>query len=69
MKLRNLSINDTTLLDPNKKEALEKIITACFQKAQTKAQEVVADKTKDVLGFDPSNMASMLGGGGMPGLS
>ena len=32
-----------------KKEDLEKIITACFQKAQTKAQEIVAEKTKEVL--------------------
>jgi len=71
MKVRDFKVNDLSLLDPNKKEELEKIVMACFQKAQTKAQEVIGEKTKDVLGFDPSNMASMLGGGwgGMPGLS
>ncbi len=68
MKLRDLKINDMTLLDPAKKEELEQIITACFQKAQNKAQEIVAEKTKEILGFDPNNLAGMLGGGGMPGL-
>lgn len=69
MKLTAFSINDNTLLDPNKKDLLEKTVITCFQKAQTKAQEVVAEKTKDELGFDPSNLWSMMGWGGMPGLS
>jgi len=69
MKLKTLNINDISLIDPNKKSKLEEVISKCFQKAQTKAQEVVAEKTKEVLGFDPSDMAGMLGGGGMPGLS
>jgi hypothetical protein len=34
----------------------------CFQKAQDKAQEIVGEKTKEILGVDPSDMASMLGG-------
>jgi len=29
-------------------------------KAQTKAQEVVQEKTKEILGFDPSDMANMM---------
>jgi DNA-binding protein YbaB len=49
MKLKDLKINDTNLLDPNKKEQLESLIVACFQKAQNKAQEVAAEKTKEVL--------------------
>jgi len=49
MKLKDLKINDEGLLYTNKKEDLEKLITACFQKAQTKAQEIVAEKTKEVL--------------------
>ncbi|MFA5747511.1 MAG: YbaB/EbfC family nucleoid-associated protein [Candidatus Absconditabacterales bacterium] len=69
MKLKDLKINDPSLLDPNKKEDLEKIIVTCFQKAQTKAQEIAAEKTKEILGFDPSDMANMMGGGGMPGLN
>ena len=49
MKLRNFAINDTTLLDPSKKSELENLVIATFQKAQTKAQEVAAEKTKDLL--------------------
>lgn len=69
MKLRDLKIHDLSLLSPTHKEQLEKLITLCFQKAQAKAQEIVAEKTKEILGFDPSDMANMMGGGGMPGLS
>ena len=70
MKLRDLKINDVNLLNPEKKEALEKLLITCFQKAQTKAQEIAAEKTKEILGFDPSDMANMMwGGGGIPGLS
>ncbi len=69
MKLTAFTINNNDLLDPNKKDELEETVIKCFQKAQTKAQEVVAEKTKDELGFDPSNLWSMMGGGGMPGLS
>jgi len=68
MKLQSLEINDDSLLNPAKKSDLEKIIVDCFHKAQSKAQEVVAEKTKDVLWFDPSNLWNMLWGG-MPGLS
>ncbi len=68
MKLRDIKINDTWLLDPSKKSELEWIILKCFQKAQDKAQEIVGEKTKEILGVDPSDMASMLGGG-MPGMN
>ncbi|MEI7919610.1 MAG: YbaB/EbfC family nucleoid-associated protein [bacterium] len=61
MKLRELHINDDALLTPAKKAQLESLITTCFQKAQTKAQEIVGEKTKEILGVDPSDMASMLG--------
>lgn len=69
MKLRDLHIQDESLLNPAKRAELEKLITACFQKAQTKAQEIVGEKTKEILGFDPSDMANMMWGGGMPWLS
>ena len=45
------------------------MIVACFTKAQNKAQEIAAEKTKEILGFDPSNIGNMLGGGGIPGMS
>lgn len=66
MKLKSLSINDDTLMTLENKSQLEDIIARCFQKAQTKAQEVVAAKTKETLGFDPSDLAGMMWGGGMP---
>ncbi len=69
MKLRELHINDEGLLNPEKKSHLEELIVKCFQKAQTKAQEIAAEKTKEILGFDPSDMANMMWGGGMPGMN
>ena len=66
MKVRDVQINDTTLLDPSKKEDLQELIKASFVKAQSKAQEVVQEKTKEILGFDPSDLAGMMGGGGTP---
>lgn len=69
MKLRDLKINDIKLLDPTKKDHLEQLIISCFQKAQNKAQEIAAEKTKEILGFDPSNIGNMLGGGGIPWMS
>jgi len=49
MKLRELHINDDALLSPSKKSELEGLITKCFMKAQTKAQEIVGEKTKEIL--------------------
>lgn len=75
MKLKDFKINDTSLLDPIKKDELEALVVKAFQKAQSKAQEIAAEKTKDILGFDPSNLAGLLGGGNgagipeIPGLS
>lgn len=68
MKLKDLKINDESLLSPTKKEDLEKIIITCFQKAQTKAQEIVAEKTKEILWFDPSDMANMMWWWWMPNI-
>lgn len=66
MKVRDISINDTTLLSIDKKTILEETLTAAFVKAQAKAQEVVAEKTKEILWFDPSDLAWMMSWGGMP---
>jgi len=49
MKLKDLKIMDESLLNPHHKEHLEKLILACFVKAQTKAQEIAAEKTKEIL--------------------
>ena len=69
MKLRDFHINDDSLLSPERKSELESLVIKCFQKAQTKAQEIVGEKTKEILWVDPSDMASMLGGWGMPGMN
>ena len=66
MKIKDLQINDPSLLHPDQKEHLEKMLITAIQKAQTKAQEVVAEKTKEILGVDTNDLAGMLGGGGMP---
>ena len=68
MKLKDLHINDDSLLDPEKKSQLEKLLIAAIQKAQNKAQEVVAEQTKEILGVDTNDLAWMLGGGWLPGL-
>jgi DNA-binding protein YbaB len=49
MKIKDIKINDTSLLNPDNKSNLESLLIATMQKAQTKAQEVVAEKSKDVL--------------------
>ena len=69
MKIKDLKINDTNLLQPEKKEQLEQLLITAIQKAQNKAQEVVAEKTKEILGVDTNDLAGMLGGGGIPGLT
>jgi DNA-binding protein YbaB len=49
MKVRDFKINDLGLLDPSQKDKLEGLVVQAFQKAQNKAQEVAAEKTKEVL--------------------
>lgn len=69
MKIQSITINDNGLLSPEKKSSLETLLVKTVMKAQTKAQEVAAEKTKEILGFDPSDMAGMMAGGKIPGLS
>jgi hypothetical protein len=40
---------------------LENLLLVTMTKAQTKAQEVVQEKTKEILGMDPNELAGMLG--------
>lgn len=63
MKIRDFKINDNGLLNPDKKSELEELVVKAFQKAQNKAQEVAAEKTKEVLWFDPSNLSALMWGG------
>lgn len=61
-KLKEIVIEDDTLLSPERKHILEQSIKTAFDKAQTKAQEVAMQKTKEILGFDPNDIAGMMGG-------
>lgn len=69
MKIQDLQINDLSLLDPTQKEILEKLLMTAITKAQNKAQEVVQEKTKEILWFDPSDMANMMWGWWIPGMN
>ncbi len=69
MKINDISINDTALLSLQRKPDLEQLLMKAFAKAQSKAQEVAWEKTKEILWFDPSDMAGMMSGGKLPGLS
>ena len=62
LKVTNVTINDESLLSPAKKTELENLLLATMTKAQTKAQEVVQEKTKEILGMDPNDLAWMLWG-------
>jgi DNA-binding protein YbaB len=66
MKIKDLKINDIGLLQPSNKDHLEQLLITAIQKAQNKAQEIVAEKTKEILGVDTNDLAGMLGGGGIP---
>lgn len=69
MKLKDVTINDTSLISLDNKDELENTIKQAFIKAQTKAQEIVQEQTKEILWFDPSQLAGMMWwGGGFPGL-
>jgi len=71
MKVKDVKIEDETLLSVDRKEELENAIKNAFIKWQQKAQEVAMQKTKEILGFDPNQLAGMMGGqwGWFPGLN
>ena len=68
MKIKDLHINDESLFTPSRKAELENLLITAIQRAQNKAQEVVAEQTKDILWVDTNDLAGMLGWGGLPGL-
>ena len=67
MKIKDLHINDESLLTPSRKSELENLLITAIQKAQNKAQEVVAEQTKEILWVDTNDLAGMMSGG-LPGL-
>jgi DNA-binding protein YbaB len=73
-KVKAVTIDDETLLSPEQKDRIERAIKIAFEKGQNKAQEIAMEKTKEILGFDPNDLAGMMwgmwwaGGGGMPSL-
>lgn len=60
MKVKDVKIEDESLLSPSMKETMENAIKASFEKAQQKAQEVAMTKTKEILWFDPNDLAWMM---------
>jgi DNA-binding protein YbaB len=48
-KVRSIEIEDALVLKPENKEMIENAMKVCFEKAQTKAQEVAMQKTKEIL--------------------
>lgn len=62
-KVRDVTINDLSLLTPDHKNQLETLIKDAIEKAQAKVQEVATEKTKEILGFDPSQLGQMMWGG------
>ena len=65
-KIKSVAIEDETLLNPDNKERMENAIKNAFEKWQSKAQEVAMQKTKEILGFDPNDLAWMMWWWGMP---
>ncbi|MBO7095073.1 YbaB/EbfC family nucleoid-associated protein [bacterium] len=49
MKIKDLHINDESLFTPSRKSELEKLLISAIQRAQNKAQEIVAEQTKEIL--------------------
>ena len=63
MKIKDLHINDDSLFTPSRKSELEKLLVTAIQRAQNKAQEIVAEQTKEMLWVDTNDLASMMWGG------
>lgn len=71
MKVRDITIeSDDNIISPEIRSILWDLVKAAFEKWQAKAQQVAMEKTKEILGFDPNDLAGMMGGmgGGIPGM-
>lgn len=69
MKIKDIIIEDDNLMQVSMKSSLETKLKDAFMKAQNKAQEIAAEKTKDILWFHPSDISKMMGGGAGGGLN
>lgn len=68
-KVKDVQIHDPANLIPEWiKKHLEKAIKVSYEKWQQKAQEIAQEKTKEILGFDPTQLAGMMWGGNMPNI-
>ena len=69
-KVKEIQIHDpANILSADVKKHLEKCMKVAFEKGHAKAQEIAQEKTKEILGFDPSQLGSMMGwAGGMPNI-
>lgn len=63
-KVKSVTIEDEELLSLERKTDLESAIKWALEKGQAKAQEVSMQKTKEILGFDPNDLAGMMWGMG-----
>ena len=68
MKVKDIKIEDETLLSPSKKEELERALKYALEKAQNKAQEIASQKTEEILGFNPNDLSSLMWGAKLPGM-
>lgn len=60
-KVKDVQIHDpANVLSDDLRKHLEKCMKIAFEKGQTKAQEIAQEKTKEILGFDPSQLAGMM---------
>ncbi len=67
MEIKDVKIEDDSLMSLDNKTKLEEAFIAAYQKAKTKAQDIAMTKTKEILGFDPNDLMGMMWGGwGMP---
>ena len=68
MKVKDIKIEDESLLTPSKKKELEKALKYALEKAQNKAQEIASQKTEEILWFNPNDLGALMGGAKLPGL-
>lgn len=62
MNIKDIKIEDDSILTPDNKENIEEAFKNAYEKAKEKAQAVAMEKTKEILWFDPNDLAWMLWG-------
>jgi DNA-binding protein YbaB len=65
MKVRDVTIDaPDELISESVRKILSDLVKAAFEKWQAKAQQVAMENTKEILGFDPNDLAGMMWGMG-----